>query len=217
MNGTGAGLNRQHGQHAHVGQFGAHRQSVSRPHKGADRRVRRASRDGDLGCALRDRRRHRSVRAGRLRGRGHLSPHATATESDYALAAAAGARPFFGQAGFTLIAVATMVSTSSAINATLYGAAKFTYLMGLAGFLIIFAAVSLATAGASGARATRYVSLFNQRREQPDPYAILRSSSPFGGHIMIVRMCNERQLADDERHAYRRIFCPPGLQGQRRA
>jgi hypothetical protein len=27
MNGTGAGLNRQHGQHAHVGQFGAHRQS----------------------------------------------------------------------------------------------------------------------------------------------------------------------------------------------
>ena len=71
-----------------------------------------------------------------------LSSHAIAAESDYALAA--GARPFFGQAGSTLIAVATVVSTSSAINATLYGAAKFTYLMGLAGFLVIFAAVSLA-------------------------------------------------------------------------
>ena len=64
---------------------------------------------------------------------GNLSPHAIATDSDYALAAAA--RPFFGQAGFTLIAVAAVVSTSSAINATLYGAAKFTYLMGRDGEL----------------------------------------------------------------------------------
>jgi len=40
------------------------------------------------------------------------------------------------------------------------------------------------------------------RRRQPRR----RSSSPFGGHIMIVRMCNERQLADGERPAYRRIL-----------
>ena len=64
---------------------------------------------------------------------GNLSPRAIATESDYALAAAA--RPFLGQAGFTLIAVAAVVSTCSAINATLYGAAKFTYLMGRDGEL----------------------------------------------------------------------------------
>ncbi len=64
---------------------------------------------------------------------GNLSPHAIATESDYALAVAA--RPFLGSAGFTLIAVAAVVSTSSAINATLYGAAKFTYLMGRDGEL----------------------------------------------------------------------------------
>ena len=64
---------------------------------------------------------------------GNLPPHAIATESDYALAAAA--RPFLGQAGFTLIAVAAVVSTGSAINATLYGAAKFTYLMGRDGEL----------------------------------------------------------------------------------
>ena len=64
---------------------------------------------------------------------GNLSPHAIATESDYALAAAA--RPFLGQAGFTLIGIAAVVSTASAINATLYGAAKFTYLMGRDGEL----------------------------------------------------------------------------------
>ena len=64
---------------------------------------------------------------------GNLPPHAIATQSDYALAAAA--RPFLGQAGFTLIAVAAVVSTCSAINATLYGAAKFTYLMGRDGEL----------------------------------------------------------------------------------
>jgi amino acid transporter len=64
---------------------------------------------------------------------GNLSPRAIATDSDYALAAAA--RPFLGPAGFTLIGIAAVVSTSSAINATLYGAAKFTYLMGRNGEL----------------------------------------------------------------------------------
>ena len=64
---------------------------------------------------------------------GNLSSRVIATDSDYALAAAA--RPFLGSAGFTLIAIAAVVSTSSAINATLYGAAKFTYLMGRDGEL----------------------------------------------------------------------------------
>jgi amino acid transporter len=58
---------------------------------------------------------------------GNLLPSKIAGERDYALAAAA--RPFLGTAGFKLIAVAAVVSTASAINATLYGAAKFTYLM----------------------------------------------------------------------------------------
>jgi amino acid transporter len=58
---------------------------------------------------------------------GNLTPKTIASERDYVLAAAA--RPFLGAAGFKLIAVAAVVSTASAINATLYGAAKFTYLM----------------------------------------------------------------------------------------
>ena len=44
---------------------------------------------------------------------------------DYALAEAA--KPFLGQFGFTLIAVAALFSTSSAVNATLFGAANVSY------------------------------------------------------------------------------------------
>jgi amino acid transporter len=58
---------------------------------------------------------------------GNLSPEAIVRDRDYALAAAA--QPFLGTAGFKLIAIAAIVSTASAINATLYGAAKFTFLM----------------------------------------------------------------------------------------
>jgi amino acid transporter len=46
---------------------------------------------------------------------------------DYALAEAA--RPLLGNAGFLLIAVAAMLSTASAINATLYGAARLSYVI----------------------------------------------------------------------------------------
>ena len=46
---------------------------------------------------------------------------------DYALAEAA--RPSLGQTGFTLIAFAAMLSTSSAINATVYGAARLSYVI----------------------------------------------------------------------------------------
>jgi amino acid transporter len=46
---------------------------------------------------------------------------------DYALADAA--RPFLGQSGFLLIAVAAMLSTASAINATIYGAARLSYVI----------------------------------------------------------------------------------------
>jgi len=46
---------------------------------------------------------------------------------DYALAEAA--KPFMGAFGFTLIAIAAILSTGSAINATLYGAARVSYVI----------------------------------------------------------------------------------------
>jgi amino acid transporter len=58
---------------------------------------------------------------------GNLSVVQIDRDRDYALAAAA--RPFLGSAGFVLIGIAAVISTASAINATLYGTGKFTYLM----------------------------------------------------------------------------------------
>jgi len=56
---------------------------------------------------------------------GNLAVDRIVAAKDYALAEAA--RPFLGQAGFALIAIAAMLSTASAINATLYGAARLSY------------------------------------------------------------------------------------------
>jgi amino acid transporter len=52
---------------------------------------------------------------------------------DYALAEAA--RPFLGSAGFTMIAVAALLSTASAINATLYGTSRVSYVIAKEGEL----------------------------------------------------------------------------------
>jgi amino acid transporter len=52
---------------------------------------------------------------------------------DYVLAVAA--EPFLGKAGFVLIGIAAILSTSSAINATLYGSARVSYLVAKFGVL----------------------------------------------------------------------------------
>ena len=56
---------------------------------------------------------------------GNLSVDRIVAAKDFALAEAA--KPFLGEAGFKLIALAAMLSTASAINATLYGAARLSY------------------------------------------------------------------------------------------
>jgi amino acid transporter len=58
---------------------------------------------------------------------GNLPLDKIASAQDYALAAAA--RPMLGQAGFTLIAIAALLSTTSAINATLYGSARLSFII----------------------------------------------------------------------------------------
>jgi amino acid transporter len=64
---------------------------------------------------------------------GNLSVGAIVGARDYALAESA--RPFLGSFGFVLIAVAALLSTSSAINATLYGAARISYIIAKEGEL----------------------------------------------------------------------------------
>ncbi len=58
---------------------------------------------------------------------GNLTTAEIASARDYALAEAA--RPFLGQFGFRLIAIAALFSTASAINATLFGSANVCYMI----------------------------------------------------------------------------------------
>src|SRR6266516_5300814 len=58
---------------------------------------------------------------------GTLSDYEIERARDYALAEAA--KPFLGQFGFRLIAIAALFSTASAINATLFGAANVCYMI----------------------------------------------------------------------------------------
>jgi amino acid transporter len=58
---------------------------------------------------------------------GNLATAQIIDAKDYALAAAA--KPFLGNVGFTVMAVAALFSTASAINATLYGGANVSYVL----------------------------------------------------------------------------------------
>jgi amino acid transporter len=67
---------------------------------------------------------------------GNLPLDRIVAAKDYALAEAA--KPFLGATGFTLIAVAALLSTFSAINATLYGSARLSYMIAKEGELPSF-------------------------------------------------------------------------------
>ncbi|MEL6900296.1 MAG: APC family permease [Cyanobacteria bacterium J06606_4] len=64
---------------------------------------------------------------------GSLSVDEIVAANEYALAAAA--KPFMGEFGFTLIAIAALLSTASAINATLYGTSRLSYIIAQSGEL----------------------------------------------------------------------------------
>jgi amino acid transporter len=67
---------------------------------------------------------------------GNLSVGELVRAKDYALAEAA--RPILGEGGFILIGIAALLSTASAINATLYGAARISYIIAKDGELPAF-------------------------------------------------------------------------------
>jgi len=58
---------------------------------------------------------------------GNLPVDKIVDSKDYALAAAA--QPFLGRYGYILITIAALLSTASAVNATLYGAARLSYII----------------------------------------------------------------------------------------
>lgn len=64
---------------------------------------------------------------------GSLSPSEIAASADYALAQAASTT--LGQVGFTIVAISAILATLSAINATLYGAARLSFTIATEGEL----------------------------------------------------------------------------------
>ncbi len=58
---------------------------------------------------------------------GNLTPDQVRRDQEYVLAVAA--RPTLGDAGFVLIGIAALMSTASAINATLFGSARLAMVM----------------------------------------------------------------------------------------
>ncbi len=64
---------------------------------------------------------------------GNLSFEEAKKAQDYVLAKAA--EPFFGESGFIIISIAALLSTASAINATLYGSGRVSYLIAKLGEL----------------------------------------------------------------------------------
>lgn len=64
---------------------------------------------------------------------GNISVDKIVESRDFALAESA--KPFLGEIGFVVIAIAALLSTSSAINATLYGASRISYIIAKTGEL----------------------------------------------------------------------------------
>ena len=89
---------------------------------------------------------------------GDLSTKAIMAAKDYALAEAA--KPFLGHFGFILIAVAAILATSSAINATFYGTARISYVIAKDGELPKFLDKKVWNQPIEGLLITSGISLF---------------------------------------------------------
>ena len=79
---------------------------------------------------------------------GNLPLAAVIKAKDYAMAEAA--KPVFGQLGYTIIAIAALLSAASSINANLYSTTNMTYLLAKDGELPEFEARKLWRAGTGG-------------------------------------------------------------------
>lgn len=111
---------------------------------------------------------------------------------DYALAEAA--KPFLGETGFTLIAVAALLSTFSAINATLYGSSRLCYTIAKEGELPVQLERQMWGAPAEGLVVTTVLALILAN------VADLSSISTLGsaGFLSVFAVVNAANFKDEE-------------------
>ncbi|RUM41224.1 MAG: amino acid transporter [Desulfobulbus sp.] len=103
---------------------------------------------------------------------------------DYALALAA--RPALGKTGFTLVAIAALLSTFSAINATIYGNARLSYVLAREGELPSFLGTKKHEMPRNGVLATTVCSLIIANTLPLNEIAILGSA----GFLLIFAIVN---------------------------
>lgn len=130
---------------------------------------------------------------------GNLPVDRIVVARDYALAEAA--RPFLGQAGFVLIAIAAMLSTASAINATLYGAARLSYCIAVDGELPAMLEHKVWNRPVVGLLITAALTLLTANAFDLTSVATLGS----GGFLLIfaaVNVANARQAKTTRSHAW---------------
>ena len=134
---------------------------------------------------------------------GNLAPSEVTAARDYALAAAA--EPFLGQAGYGAITLAALLSTMSAINATLYGAARLSYVIAKDGELPRFLERKIWDRPAEGLLITGAVTLLTAN------FFNLQSISTMGstGFLLVFAAVNAAAFHMSGRIGARRLL--PGL------
>lgn len=128
-----------------------------------------------------------------------------ARAKDYALAAAA--KPFLGAAGFRLIAVAALLSTLSAINATLYGSARLAFTIAKEGELPAFLEKKVWNQHIEGLFITAALALMLAN------YSGLSAISTLGsaGFLMVFAGVNAANWALHQKTGSRRWLCVLGV------
>ena len=122
----------------------------------------------------------------------NLSAAQIASARDYALAEAA--KPFLGKIGFVLIAVAALLSTGSAINATLYGSARMNYIIAKDGELPKFMEDKIWNKPIEGLLITSLLTLIIANFFDLSSISVLGSS----GFLIIFSFVNLANFKDSE-------------------
>ena len=124
---------------------------------------------------------------------------------DYALAEAA--KPFLGETGFTLIAVAALLSTFSAINATLYGASRLCYTIAKEGELPVQLERQMWGAPAEGLVVTAVLALILANVADLSAISTLGSA----GFLSVFAVVNAANFRDEEDWGAGRVLSALGV------
>jgi hypothetical protein len=136
---------------------------------------------------------------------GNLPLGDIANARDYALAEAA--KPFLGRTGFTLIAVAALLSTFSAINATLYGASRLCYTIAKEGELPAQLERQMWGAPAEGLVVTTALALILANAADLSSISTLGSA----GFLSVFAVVNAANFKDEEGWGAGRVLSGLGV------